>query len=865
MHNDMFYSSKIYTIGAFFSCIYLLWLSPVLAQAKKPLIAGDYGKWSTVTLRDISSDGQWCPYYLMYGNGVDSLFVKNTHTGRTYSFPFAQNGAFGKNTFSALGSDNILRVRNLKTGTLLAYPHISRFAYTLDGSRIIVAGSDKSLKLINESGGELLRCDSIISFEQSPKGDRLAYWAMKGSASVLEVVDLKAFSKTSVYSEAYQNQGLLIWDDQGIGLLSTCNAEDITGNSALYYDCAKGKSYILNKEIRGTFAAWTLNPGGMHIAQDGKAYLLYAPSPVDGDRNELAEVWHAADKRLYPIRNSNGPKENQSLLFRWDPAEKTFEQLSAQGMPFMCLSTDAKYLLQWDKFAKEPQTAKEAVRDIYCRDIIKGTTTKLITGIPGNELMLLASPKGGFVVYFKEGDWHLYSHKTGKAMALGAHAGVTVSKPEDDVHKEKVPIDLVYFSKDEKWIFFRDEFDWWAIATEKLQVRRLTHGRAKKLQYQIAPSCYEHKPGRYGGSYARTIDMDKPLLFFKTSIEDYSTGYSLMGKDGKETHLPFGPFRLSQARMASSGTVAFLKEDFKTSPCIEIIEKPYKTCQRIYESNTHEKGHEWGSVAIKYYKRVNGKELGSLVYYPPGFDKNRKYPVLVYIYENLSHNLHTHINPSISESIGFNIPDLLAQGYIVFLPDTESDLGNPGPANVDCVTSAVNMLVGEGYADAGRIGLIGHSHGGYKAMYIITRTPIFKAAMAGDGISNMVTDYLTKSIWEGPLYWRYEHDQLRMGMPLYGNMDDYIKNSALFSADSITTPLLGWSGKEDYHVVKEQTMQMYFALRRLGKEHIMLLYPDEGHSLEDPAHQADLRNKLLDWFGFYLRSQPKAAWMHPGE
>ncbi|MNL11160.1 x-prolyl-dipeptidyl aminopeptidase [compost metagenome] len=100
-----------------------------------------------------------------------------------------------------------------------------------------------------------------------------------------------------------------------------------------------------------------------------------------------------------------------------------------------------------------------------------------------------------------------------------------------------------------------------------------------------------------------------------------------------------------------------------------------------------------------------------------------------------------------------------------------------------------------------------------------------------------------------------------MGFSFFENQEAYYRNSPLLNARKINTPLLSWAGKTDENVQPRQAETFYAALRRLQKEHVMLVYDNEGHIFDNPKNQEDLTRKISDWFGYYLKQAPKAAWM----
>lgn len=832
--------------------------------SKLPLKVEDYGKWSQIFIGELSDDGAWGSYTLTYENGLDTLFLKNTRNHKTFPFPSSASAAFGKNTFSALGRDKVLRTHSFKSGKTFETADIRQFEYAFKKSLIIAMGDDNTLVVMDEQAQEIFRKANVIRFEISPQKDKLAFWRVEQGKSAFYCLDLITLNLVLVHEESEQNMGGMLWSQKGDKLLSTAFDQAAGKLTVLVYDIFRNKKVLLDNSIKKEYTDWELQVAHIDFAQDGtKVYVQFYPSLDSVSSSERAEIWNANDKRLYPLRASDQPGKRPESLFEWTPGSGKFRMISGGQYAYFSLSRDGKHLLEWDKFDKEPQSDKEANRDIYCRDLESGKVNLLIDDIPGNEPMLLQSPKGGYVTWYKDGDWYLHSYSHNRTTALGKLLKTNISMPLYDVLDELRPVDLLYFSEDEKYVFVRDEYDVWVVEAATLKYKRLTSGRERGLKYEFAAAAQKMVPYKYSGYYTRVINTDSLIFFSVSDPESLDSGYSAIDLKGRETVIAYGPHSFTQLRMGNAGDVFYVKEDFYSPPAIIYKPSIAKRERTLVQSNTLHSLYEWGSVEKIEYFRSNGKKMKALVYYPANFDKRKQYPMIVYIYENLSKNFHSYLTPSVSSPIGFNVPDLLAQGYIVLLPDTESEKANPGPANLDCVKNAVNTIIAKGNVDPERVGLYGHSHGGYKTFYIISQTDIFAAAIAGDGITNMVTDYLSMSIFNIPLYWRYEHHQLRMGEELFSNMQAYIDNSAIYHAGKITTPLMSWSGKEDYHVLKEQTAQMYFALRRQGKEHVMLLYPKEGHSLSDRANQADLRNKIVDWFAFHLKGEPEKEWMRP--
>ena len=117
-------------------------------------------------------------------------------------------------------------------------------------------------------------------------------------------------------------------------------------------------------------------------------------------------------------------------------------------------------------------------------------------------------------------------------------------------------------------------------------------------------------------------------------------------------------------------------------------------------------------------------------------------------------------------------------------------------------------------------------------------------------------------MFQRPDFFRAEEHQIRIGKSLYEDMPSYLKNSPVLLASTVNTPLLGWAGEEDRHVHARNSMEFYLALRRLNKEHTLLIYPGEEHTLEQNNSAMDLNVRIMQWFNYYLKNETKEAWIN---
>lgn len=163
--------------------------------------------------------------------------------------------------------------------------------------------------------------------------------------------------------------------------------------------------------------------------------------------------------------------------------------------------------------------------------------------------------------------------------------------------------------------------------------------------------------------------------------------------------------------------------------------------------------------------------------------------------------------------------------------------------------------------DAKNIGLIGHSFGGYETNYIITQSNMFKTAISGGSIANIISDYFTvHKMYKNSNISRYTNEQFSFTGEFYNLKKKYEQNNPILMADQIKIPLLLWSGKDDDHVECRQSVEMFMALASLNKEVRLLLFPHDPHVLSKPENQVEATIRINEWFGYFLKNEKKPLW-----
>jgi dipeptidyl aminopeptidase/acylaminoacyl peptidase len=261
------------------------------------------------------------------------------------------------------------------------------------------------------------------------------------------------------------------------------------------------------------------------------------------------------------------------------------------------------------------------------------------------------------------------------------------------------------------------------------------------------------------------------------------------------------------------------------------------------------------------YKSPKGERLQAGLLLPANYQKGKSYPTIVDVYEKNSPKINRFYTPSswFSRAV-FN-----SHGYAILAPDIVYELNNSGICAVKCILAAIEAAVETGIVDKDRLGITGHSWGGYETAFIITQTDIFKAAIAGAPLINLFGLYNSIYGSTGDANQRYfESSQDRAKGPYWQYFDDYYRNSPVFFAPNVKTPLMILHNDKDKAVDFHQGIEYFNALRYLQKPVILLQYKGEGHALRKYKNSLDYGVRMLEFFDHYLKGKPPPEWLQKG-
>ena len=582
----------------------------------------------------------------------------------------------------------------------------------------------------------------------------------------------------------------------------------------------------------------------------------------DEDEQPAVDVWNWRDVEVMPKQKLNAKNDRQkNMLAAWHLGKNSLvplgkdldERITPLKHQSLAVSAD------WSAYAMERSIGRPAA-DIALVDVSAGARTKIQDGL-NDDHYLEESPGGRYLLYFHDDHYWTVNTATHAVVNITQNAQTSfVDRESDWTIKQKPPFGIAGWTKDDAAVILYDKFDLWQVAPDGSHAVRLTDGATDQIRHRYEKLAPEEE----------WIDTSKPIYLSLFGIRSKKSGFARLqpGASGAltEEHLVLLDKSLDRLAKAKDADVfEYVQQTFVESPNAFIAGPDLKSAKAVTKTNPFQSNYAWGREELIEYKNSHNERLQGALFYPAGYDSSKKYPMIIYMYEKLSDGLHRYSAPS--ERNYYNVTAMNSHGYFVLEPDILFKPRDPGVSVVDCVTAAAKRVIQMGVIDAKKIGIMGHSWGGFDTTYLATHTTnFFAAAVAGAPITDLVSNY-------GNHHWssgiaetdHIETGQQRMEVPLYEDLQAYIRNSAVFGVSSMTTPLLIEVGDSDGTVFFHQGVELYNIARRARKDVVLIEYAGEDHGLRKKANQVDYQRRIFQWFGHYLKDEPTPLWISKGE
>jgi dienelactone hydrolase len=621
------------------------------------------------------------------------------------------------------------------------------------------------------------------------------------------------------------------------------------------------------------------------FTRNGNAILFgVAPPPVDTVPADslvgkaVFDLWHFKDPTLQPAQKlTAGRDRNETYQAIYHIASKKFVRLSNDSIPQVQVSDDGRVALanSREKYMVAAMWG-DGLTDVYLIDALTGAPKLVREAFDGGAQL---STGAKYLAYFEKGKWFTYNIATGKTTDVtSAVKGVSFARETYDTPGEAIPAwGIAGWTRDDRSMLVYDRWDIWEIDPNGVRAPvNVTDGYGRKTMTPLrlvqggGGGFGGGGGGGFGGGAAagnddRGIDPTKPLQLRGVNEDTKAQTFArdvLGATKEPEIILTANASFGGLTKAADAEQYIVTKGTFTEFPDL-YTGASVTSLRKLSDANPQQRDYRWGTVEMVRWHSADGVPLKGLLFKPEGFDSTRKYPMVVYHYEQLSQGMFNYVPPNGRNVI--NSTHYVSNGYLVFTPDINYEEGYPGPSALKSIVPGVTSLLARGFVDPKGIGIQGQSWGGYQGLYMITQTNIFSAAMLGAPVVNMTSAY-------GGIRWgsglarafQYEEGQSRIGGSIWEYPTRYMENSPLFWLDKVKTPVFFMHNDMDDAVPWYQGIEAFVGLRRLGKEVYLINYNNDVHNPASRANQKDMAMRMQQFFDHHLRGMPAPEWMTKG-
>jgi len=761
------------------------------------------------------------------------------------------------------GTDLLLR--DLKTGSELSIGNVSDFAFNKSG-RYLALVIDAADQVGNGIQIRDMQTGAITPLETSQAFYERLAWTEEGDALSL----LKGKDDRQYRERLYSVVGFT-----GFGAGAP---------KKVTFDPTADKSFPAGMSVSGNRTpAWT----------DARDALLFGIAPLtkvppragargagadEGDAPEGAGgrgagpaqttddtaerpnlvIWHYKDPRLQSMQEVQETRDRQfNFLTMWRPDENRMIRIADDEVADISFTGRGRWAVGTsdDAYERFANLTGQSFRDVYAIDTRTGQKTAIKKQLRwGNA----ASPDGAKYLYYENQHFHVYDMEAGTTRNITQGIPTVFVNREDDHNVVDPPTAVVGWAADNAHVLISDRWDIWKVpvVAGSQAVNLTVNGKKDQIRYQGRIRTDPEERG---------IDLTKRQYFSAMSEWTKRAGYGVLepGTTGLKMLL-WEDGAISALQKAEKADVWLYRRETPTeAPAVFVTDASLAAGRKFVDTSAESSAFHWSSGAqLVDYTNAKGEKLQASLYLPANYEKGKQYPMIVYIYERLTQGHFQFGRPTAN---GFSRQAYTSNGYAVLQPDIKYYVNDPGMSAVWALVPAVQAAVKTGVVDAKKVGLHGHSWGGYQTAHTITQTDIFAAAIAGAPLTNMISMYsIIYKNSGGTNGAIFESSQGRFTGGPWEQWEAYTRNSPVAHAKNVKTPLIILHNDNDGAVDFTQGVEYYNTLRRLDKPVIMLEYPGENHGLARPANQQDYTVRMREFFDHYLKGAAAPDWLQFG-
>ncbi len=852
--------------------IVVIYFIPFFCSAQRPPITHSvYGQWPKLEFPVLTNNGQYLSYCI---STVDAspkipkrvvlvsanLKWQKELSGLGASVTFSGNSEYGFVQFS----NDSLAIIKLGTDNIEWVPNIS-FYKTVGSNMILLRLKKKPNELLFRTlGTEKVIAFQNVEQESLSKDERYMVLVCSDKTTPqyqvsLKWIDLSSMHSVDVWKGANVSDIFWSYDQRAMVFLEGKDEKRIIWQYKVGAD--KPEKIIDSESIEND--EYTIS-SVIKYSNDGSRLFITLKKKVEPKPNDDAvqvDIWTYKDSKTQTAQ-LNDRSNSKTQTWAYSFLTQKFTKLAN--------SEDGGF------FIRDKDNDDWAV--LNGRRMVPGANVEyissLISTISGKRISIKnghgkISPQGKYYIYFDLNSDQFVSYEiaTGVNRIITENITSTWRKNNAGYHRGEI----VGWLENEEAVLLSDKFDIWAVdMAGSKPPKNLTNGYGKKNGVMLLFMLAERGDKVY-------IDGDEIILTaFDPKTKENGFCKIQIGKNADPEKLIMGPYAFSLAGIpndlshhggfepikARDAEVYIIQRQSASEFPNYFITKDFKVFTRLTDLQP-EKNYNWLTTELHEWKINDELTSQGILYKPQDFDSKKKYPVIFFYYIKKSDNLHVYLFPEPSNG-SLNIEWYVSNGYLVFTPDIPYVKGKQYETCLSSLESAAKYLSKFPFVDAKKIGIIGHSWGGFQTNYMVTHSNMFTAACSAAGIADFVNHY-NITAFGGDLR-SPDYDEGRWGGPgksIWEDPDWYLRSSPVMNADKVTTPLLMFETSVDEACPYYNGMELYYALRRLGKKVWVLEYNDGNHTVQGKS-SLDFDIRLQQFFAHYLKDAPPPKWMTEG-
>lgn len=839
-------------------------LKGMIGSFKPAIDSTAIANWPILTQPKISGNGKYVGYVVsIEERNINRLFVVKEDSSLILEISLSGEYLFTEDSryVICVNLHDSLCIGDLRKGTWSYISDVSGFS--LMGNSILYQRKteDGVLFIYHRKAGKCLKFFSVVRWLKSENG-KVILMARRRANEDIEVVMLDIVSGKRIFVHKVHKLEDVVMDAKGEQVAMTLNPQ---GDVFLYFRRGMAAAKLIKvppdfKLSIGYFGTFSKN--GSYLCLN----VVDKGIPVKRTQESTVKIWSYMDSKLLSQRMENMEKKEYRMIFR--STDYRFIMVSGENdWFFFPQRMDSVVLI---RSQDEPVSGTELnwnKKGQYRWELLSiksGVKNLFLTGcdIPIVEL----SPSGKYIIYFDNKVHQYFVYESGTKIRKCITSGIEEIW-DKSAYSGSYGRSIGGWEVNDEAVIIYGQHDIWRIdpkGREKPVNLTNKYGDRNEIVFFLGLNEYNfrairkheslilsafNKRSKENGFYKKVCNDigDPESLFMGPYIFDItdnpslppSVNFSPMKANGGKLHLV-------RRMSATESPNFFLTKDFIS----------FRQLTKVYP----ERMYNWYSSELHHWKTSANRVLQGVLYKPENFDSTKVYPIIFHYYENRSDALNAFLMPKVLDGgCSINIPYYTSNGYLIFCPDIYYEIGDPLKGTYDAIVSAAEYVSRLPYVDGERMGLQGCSWGAVQTNYLIAHTKLFAAACSASGLGNWISSYGGLMSSGESMQGMYENGQLRMGGTLWDKPDVYIKNSAVFGVNNISTPLLLMHTTDDDICPISNIIEFFTSLRRMGKKSWMLVYHGNHCLYGDSANDFGIR--MEQFFNHYLKNKPAPIWM----